>query len=158
MTENSTTYWRLWVSFDKFVLQFSSVWLQTSRIIILICILIFLNITTTRTTDVSFVIRKVASSTSPTIEISLKDDGTIVCKTVSTFKNSQIEFKLGEEFVEKRMDGIDAKTIITQEGNKLIQKQSVEPPVEIIREFTGDKLITTCKCKDVVCVREYKKQ
>lgn len=55
------------------------------------------------------------------------------------------------------MDGANVKTLITKEGNKLVQKQTHEPPVEIIREFTGDKLITTCKCKDVVCVREYKK-
>ena len=102
-------------------------------------------------------IRKVAVNTSPTIEISVKDDGTIVVKTSSTFKNSQMEFKLGEEFEEKRMDGANVKTTITKEGNKLIQKQTADPPVEIIREFSGDKLITTCKCKDVVNVREYKK-
>ena len=102
-------------------------------------------------------VRKVASSTSPTIEISVKDDGTLSVKTISTFKNSQIEFKLGEEFEEKRMDGATVKTTITQDGNKLIQKQEADPPVEIIREFTGDKRITTCKCKYVVCVREYKK-
>lgn len=105
----------------------------------------------------SFVIRKVASSTSPTIEISVKDDGTFVVKTSSTFKNTQIEFKLGEEFEEKRMDGVITNTVVTKEGNKLVQKQEADPPVEITREFTGDKLITTCKCKDVVCVREYKK-
>lgn len=102
-------------------------------------------------------IRKVAGSTSPTIEITMKDDGTMICNTKSTFKNSTIEFKIGEEFEEKRMDGATVKTVITQEGNKLIQKQMCDPPVEIIREFTGDKLITTCKCKDAVCVREYKK-
>ena len=105
----------------------------------------------------SFVIRKVAGSTSPTIEFIAKDDGSVVVKTSSTFKNSQIEFKLGEEFEEKRMDGVSVKTTITKEGNKLIQKQEADPPIEIIREFTGDRLITTCKCKDVVCVREYKK-
>lgn len=87
----------------------------------------------------------------------MKDDGTFVVKTISTFKNSQIEFKLGEEFDEKRMDGVTTKTVVTKEGNKLIQKQEADPPVEIIREFTGDKLITTCKCKEVTCVREYKK-
>lgn len=108
-------------------------------------------------TDVSFVIRKVAVNTSPTIEISVQDDGTMVVKTVSTFKNSEIKFKLGEEFEEKRQDGVTTKTVIHKEGNKLIQKQSADPPVEIVREFTGDKLIATCTCKDVVCVREYKK-
>lgn len=96
-------------------------------------------------------------NTSPSIEISVSGDGTMVVKTVSTFKNSEISFKLGEEFEEKRMDGVNTKSTITKEGNKLVQKQVADPPVEIIREFTGDKLITTCKCKDVTCVREYKK-
>lgn len=76
---------------------------------------------------------------------------------MSTFKNSQVEFKLGEEFEEKRMDGVTVKSLVTKDGNKLVQKQTADPPVEIIREFTGDKMITTCKCKDVVNVREYKK-
>ena len=106
---------------------------------------------------VSFVTRKVAVNTSPTIEVSAKDDGTYVVTTTSTFKTSKIEFKLGQEFEENRMDGETVKTTITKEGNKLIQKQVADPPVEIVREFTGDKMITTCKCKDVVNVREYKK-
>lgn len=101
--------------------------------------------------------RKVACTTTPTVEISVKDDGTIVVKTLSTFKNSSIEFKLNEEFEEARMDGKNVKTVITQDGNKLVQKQQADPPVEIVREFSGDKLTVTCKCKDVVCVRNYKK-
>lgn len=87
----------------------------------------------------------------------MKDDGTFIVKTDSTLKKSQIEFKLDQEFEEHRMDDVKVKTIITKEGNKLIQKQSANPPVEITREFVGDKMITTCKCKDVVNVREYKK-
>lgn len=107
--------------------------------------------------DVGFMTRKVAGGASPTIEIEVKDDGSFVVKTITTLKNSEIQFKLGEEFEEKRLDGVSAKSVITKEGNKLIQKQFTDPPVDITREFTGDKLVTTCKCKDVVCVREYKK-
>ena len=98
-----------------------------------------------------------ACTASPTIEISVKDDGKIVCKSISTFKTSTVEFNIGEEFDEKRMDGNTVKSTVTRDGNKLIQKQKADPEVEIIREFTGDKLITTCKCKDVVCVRTYTK-
>lgn len=108
--------------------------------------------------DINFVTRKLACATSPSFEISVKDDGTVVAKTSSTFKNTVIEFKLGEEFEEKRMDGETVKTTITKEGNKLIQEQKSDPPIKIVREFTGNKLITTCYCKDVVCVREYKKE
>lgn len=108
-------------------------------------------------TDVGFMTRKMAGTASPKITITAKDDGTISLKTSTTLKDSEIVFKLGEEFEEKRLDGITAKCVITKEGNKLIQKQMTEPPVTIIREFTGDKLITTCQCKTVECVREYKK-
>lgn len=101
--------------------------------------------------------RKMAGTASPKITITAKDDGTISLKTSTTLKDSEIVFKIGEQFDEKRLDGVTAKSVITQDGNKLIQKQMTDPPVEIIREFTGDKLVTTCKCKDVVCVREYKK-
>lgn len=98
-----------------------------------------------------------AGTAKPTIEVSVKDDGTIVVKTITTLKTSSIEFKLGVEFEEKRMDDAVVKTIVTKEGNKLIQKQSGDNGCEIIREFDGDLLTTTCKCKDVVCVRKYKK-
>lgn len=102
-------------------------------------------------------IRKMASSVSPTVEISIADDGSMIIKTVSTFKTSQIQFKLGEEFDETRMDDVQTKSLVVQDGNKLIHTQKADVPVEIIREFDGDKMIATCKCKDVVCVREYKK-
>ena len=98
-----------------------------------------------------------AGTTSPTIDVSVKDDGTYVVSTTSTFKSSTIEFKLGEEFDEKRMDGNTVKTTVTRDGNKLIQKQNATPPVEIVREFFDDKMVTTCKCKDVVNVRTYKR-
>lgn len=55
------------------------------------------------------------------------------------------------------MDGVTVRTIITLDGNKLIQKQYSDPEVEIVREFNGNLLKTVAKCKDVVCVRNYKK-
>lgn len=101
--------------------------------------------------------RKLASTQSPTVDITVNDDGSIAMKTSSTFKTVEIVFKLGEEFDEKRMDDVVTKSIITKDGNKLIHHQKAEPPVEIVREFTGDKMVVTCKCKNVVNVREYKK-
>ncbi|KAG9510455.1 hypothetical protein GZH46_01006 [Fragariocoptes setiger] len=107
--------------------------------------------------DVSFLVRKTATTTKPKIEVVKNADGSYTFKTISTFKNSEVTFKLGEEVEEKRMDGKTVKTVFTVEGNKLIQKSDGEPETEFIREFSGDKLIVTCKAGNVVCVREYEK-
>lgn len=101
--------------------------------------------------------RKLAGTTKPTIEISVQDDGTYVVKTITTFKTSELKFKLNEEFDEKRMDDKTVKTTVTVDGNKLIQKQQCENPVTIIREIKDGKLVTTCTCNGVECVRTYTK-
>ncbi|KAJ8043946.1 Myelin P2 protein [Holothuria leucospilota] len=81
----------------------------------------------------------------------------------STFKNSEIEFELGQEFETTTVDGRKVRTVFTWENGKLIQKEwpiknpeSAEAIYEREINDAGD-LITTCKCKDVVCVRTYKK-
>lgn len=148
--ENSTSFCKLWVSKRK---RFALLTFNNA----LECILTYNN-TLVYGTGVNFVTRKVAVNTSPTIEISLKDDNeTFVVKTLSTFKNSQIEFQLGKEFEENRMDGKKVRTVINRDGNKLVQTQWGDNEVTIVREFTGDKLVTVCTCNDAVCTREYKK-
>lgn len=52
---------------------------------------------------VSFATRQVGNVTKPTIVIS-KEDDTVALKTLSTFKNTEITFKLGEEFDETTAD------------------------------------------------------
>ena len=42
-------------------------------------------------------------------------------ETLTSFKSTKIEFKLGEEFDEFTADGRDCKTIATVEGRKLIK-------------------------------------
>lgn len=53
------------------------------------------------------------------------------------------------------MDGRTVKSVITLEGNKLIQKQGGDPACEIIREFDEKTMVATMKVKDVVCTRKY---
>lgn len=106
---------------------------------------------------VNFLLRKTVGALKPTFHVKAEEDGTIVFKSVSTFKTTETKFKLGEEFEEKRMDGVVCKSVVTQEGNKLIQKQMSDPPAEIIREFNDDELKITCKCGDVTATRMYKK-
>lgn len=106
---------------------------------------------------VNFLLRKTVGALKPTFIIKAEEDGSIVFKSVSTFKTTETKFKLDEEFEEKRMDGVTCKSVVSQDGNKLIQKQQSEPPAEITREFNGDEMKITCKCGDVVATRIYKK-
>jgi len=105
---------------------------------------------------VNFVLRNLAKTSTPVIEIS-KDADTYSMKTTTAIKNSEIKFKLGEEFEEARMDGKNVKTKIVADGNKLIQTQYGDKEVSIIREFTPTDLITTCKVGNVTSVRSYKR-
>lgn len=105
-------------------------------------------------TGVGFVLRKIGNSVSPTVE--LKKNGDVyTLVTSSTFKTSEISFELGKEFDEETLDGRNVKSVMTLEGDKLIQKQGGDPPSEIIREFTDNGMVATMKVKDVVCTRKY---
>lgn len=46
---------------------------------------------------------------------------TSLTETITSFKSTKIEFKLGEEFDEFTADGRDCKTVATMEGRKLIK-------------------------------------
>lgn len=110
-----------------------------------------------KTIGVGFVMRNMAKVQTPTVEVSNEGDDWSI-KTITTFKTSEIKFKLGQEFDETRLDGVVVKSTITQDGpNKLVQKQSGEVPCEIIRETDGDKMTVTCKAADVVSTRVYKR-
>jgi len=106
---------------------------------------------------VGIVTRKMAITLSPTIEIKTEGDEYSI-KTITTFKNTELKFKLDEEFDEARMDGVTVKTKITKEGdNKLVQEQFGEKPCQIVREVDGDTLKTVCTCNKVVSTRIYKR-
>ncbi|XP_018799053.1 PREDICTED: probable fatty acid-binding protein [Bactrocera latifrons] len=104
---------------------------------------------------VGMVMRKMGNSVSPTVELK-KDGETYTFTTTSTFKTSSINFKLGEEFDEETLDGRKVKSVITLEGNKLVQEQKGDKPSTIIREFTDSELVTTLTINGVKSVRLYK--
>ncbi|XP_071448232.1 fatty acid-binding protein, muscle isoform X1 [Hetaerina americana] len=106
---------------------------------------------------VGLVTRKMGNAVTPTVEVSEKD-GTYTLKTSSTFKNSEISFKLGEEFEEETVDGRKVKSVVTKDGNKLIHVQKGEKETTIIREFNGDEMKAILKVDDVVCTRVYKSE
>lgn len=86
------------------------------------------------------VLRKMGNTVSPTIELT-KEGDEYTLNTVSTFKTISIKFKLGEEFDEETLDGRKVKSIMTLDGNKLIQEQKGDKAHKIIREFTPTELI-----------------
>lgn len=52
--------------------------------------------------------RKAAGMAKPVVEIRQEGDSFVI-KTVTTFKTTEVTFKLGEEFDETRMDGSACK-------------------------------------------------
>lgn len=85
------------------------------------------------------VTRKMGSSVSPVVELSEKD-GMYTLKTTSPFKNTEIKFKLGEEFDEETADGRKVKSVCTMEGDTLMQVQKGEKDTTIEREFTPTEM------------------
>lgn len=61
---------------------------------------------------VGFALRQVAGRTKPTLIVTVDADGTITMKSQSTFKNTEVKFKLNEEFDETTAD--DRKTKVRE--------------------------------------------
>nr|P80049.1 RecName: Full=Fatty acid-binding protein, liver; AltName: Full=Liver-type fatty acid-binding protein; Short=L-FABP [Ginglymostoma cirratum]AAA03253.1 fatty-acid-binding protein, FABP [sharks, liver, Peptide, 132 aa] [Selachii] len=105
--------------------------------------------------DVSLAQRKVATTVKPKTIISLDGD-VITIKTESTFKSTNIQFKLAEEFDETTADNRTTKTTVKLENGKLVQTQRWDgKETTLVRELQDGKLILTCTMGDVVCTREY---
>ncbi|KAG7457832.1 hypothetical protein MATL_G00231500 [Megalops atlanticus] len=106
---------------------------------------------------VGFATRQVASMTKPTTIISVNSD-TITLKTQSTFKNTEINFKLGDEFDESTADDRQVKSTVTLDGGKLVHVQKWDGnETTLVREVDGNSLTLTLTLGDVVCTRHYTK-
>lgn len=104
---------------------------------------------------VPVITRKMGNYVSPSVQLT-EDNGTYTLKTTSTFKNSEIKFKLGEEFDEVTPDDRKVKSVCTMEGNKLLQIQKGPKTTTIEREFTPTEMKAIMKVDDIVCTRVYK--
>ena len=89
--------------------------------------------------DVGFMLRKLGNSLSPSVEITLDGD-VYTLKTTSTFKTTEIKFKLGEEFEEERLDGTKVKSVVTLDGNKMTHVMKGDPESTIVREFNDNDM------------------
>uniref|UniRef100_A0A3B4BFU5 Cellular retinoic acid-binding protein 1 n=1 Tax=Periophthalmus magnuspinnatus TaxID=409849 RepID=A0A3B4BFU5_9GOBI len=107
---------------------------------------------------VGFATRQVGNRTKPNLVVSVDDQGVVCMKSQSTFKTTEVKFKLNEEFDETTADDRKTKTVMTLENGKLIQKQTWDGKETCIeREITDGKLIAKCIIGDVVAVRTYVK-
>ncbi|KAF2358915.1 Lipocalin/cytosolic fatty-acid binding domain [Trinorchestia longiramus] len=107
---------------------------------------------------VGMVMRKMGNSATPTVTFT-EAGGEYTMKTVTTFKTSEVKFKLDTPMKETTMDGREAESTFTLEGSTLtqIQKASKGPDVKYIREFSEKELTTTCEAGGVKSLRVYKR-
>merc|ERR1712026_57973 len=117
---------------------------------------------------VNIVTRNIANNLYPLQQIRQdKDDEVVTLETLTSFKNTKIEFKLDEEFQEWTADGRDCKTVASLEENKLVKVQVPYPSTGYhttreVREFSEDgkemtlHLIIPAK-PEIVCKRFYKR-
>jgi fatty acid-binding protein 7 len=102
-------------------------------------------------------LRKMASTLRPILELSKADDGHYLLTMKSVFKNTSVKFKLNEEVLEERFDGVKIKSIYRFDGeNKLIQEAHEDPPALVVREFSEHECVLTATKGDVTCKRWFK--
>ncbi|XP_037041050.1 probable fatty acid-binding protein isoform X2 [Bradysia coprophila] len=108
-----------------------------------------------RSTCVNMMLRQVGNSVYPTVELT-KNGDEYSFTTSSTFKNTVIKFKEGEEFDEETLDGRKIKSVITFDGDKMIHDQKGEKGHIIYRVFTDTELIATMELDGIKVTRYYK--
>ncbi|KAJ0173165.1 hypothetical protein K1T71_011341 [Dendrolimus kikuchii] len=111
--------------------------------------------------DVGIFSRKTAIAVSPVSILTRDDDGVYTFTMSTTFKTVTVNFKLNEEFIEERADGVKVKSVIVADGDDLIQTQIEDNGRKSthVRHFTPDVLTvtTTAEGWQEKCIRIYEK-
>ncbi|XP_004602427.1 fatty acid-binding protein 9 [Sorex araneus] len=106
---------------------------------------------------VSAAIRSMADLAKPSITITTDGD-TVNFKSESSFKNTEISFKLGQEFDETTADNRKVKSIVTLDGGSMIHVQKwLGKETTIKRKIVDGKMVVECIMNNVVSTRIYKK-
>ncbi|XP_044861260.1 fatty acid-binding protein, adipocyte-like [Mauremys mutica] len=106
---------------------------------------------------VGFTTRKLGSLAKPSVVISTNGD-IITIKTESTFKNTEISFKLGEEFEETTADDRKTMSTVTLDDGSLTQVQKWDGKQTIIKRALVDgKMVVECTMNNVTCTRVYER-
>merc|ERR1712198_751814 len=86
--------------------------------------------------DVSFLLRKAATVSTPVMEIS-EDAGTWNIKTSTTLKTMELKFKLDEQFDETTPDGREVSAKVTFEDGKIVTVQKAKKDGQKHQEHQG---------------------
>ncbi|XP_072855175.2 fatty acid-binding protein, adipocyte [Pogona vitticeps] len=106
---------------------------------------------------VGFATRKIAGVAKPNVIISHNGDNYTI-KTESSLKNTEISFKLGEEFDETTADDRKVKSVVTLDNGTLNHVQRWDGKETTIKRKVEDgKLIVECVMNNVVSTRIYEK-
>ncbi|XP_059511576.1 nicotinamide/nicotinic acid mononucleotide adenylyltransferase 1 [Stegostoma tigrinum] len=109
--------------------------------------------------DIDFATRKIARMLSPQKIIEQKGDFFTI-KTISSFRNYEVQFIVGEEFEEntKGLDNRKCKSLVTWDNNKLLCVQKGEKKDRGWTHWIEDnKLYLELFCENQVCKQVYKK-
>ncbi|KAM6456634.1 fatty acid-binding protein, adipocyte-like [Liasis olivaceus] len=106
---------------------------------------------------VGFATRKLAVVAKPHVIISI-NGGIITIRTESSFKNTEISFKPGEEFDEITADDRKVKSVVTLDNGSLNQVQKWDGKETIIkRKIEDGKMIVECVMNNIISTRVYEK-
>ncbi|KAM8911183.1 fatty acid-binding protein 9-like [Lycaon pictus] len=101
--------------------------------------------------------RNLAGLAKPRISISANGDEVNI-KTESSFKNTEISFKLGEEFEEITADNRKVKSIITLTSGSMIHVQKwLGKETTIKRQIVDGKMVVEYSMNKTVSTRIYEK-
>ncbi|XP_037360737.1 fatty acid-binding protein 9-like [Talpa occidentalis] len=106
---------------------------------------------------VSAAVRNAVELVKPSTTISVDGDKVNIT-TESSFKNTEISFKLGEEFDETTADNRKVKSTITLSGDVMIHVQKwLGKETTIKRQIVDGKMVVECAMNNTVSTRIYKK-
>ncbi|XP_048214855.1 fatty acid-binding protein 12 isoform X2 [Perognathus longimembris pacificus] len=101
--------------------------------------------------------RKLGCLAKPIVTISADGD-VITIKTRSIFKNSEISFRLGEEFEETAPVGNKTKSTVTLDNDTLVQVQDWgDKEMTIRRKLVDGQMVVESSVNSVICTRVYER-
>ncbi|KAK6296530.1 retinol-binding protein 2 [Coregonus clupeaformis] len=110
--------------------------------------------------DIDFATRKIAAHLTQT-KVIVQNGDKFETKTLSTFRNYEVNFTIGEEFEEvtKGLDNRTIQTLVTWDGDKLVAVQTGEKANRGWKQWIeGDLLHLEIHVEDKVCKQVFKKK
>uniref|UniRef100_A0A8C5KNK5 Fatty acid binding protein 9, testis n=2 Tax=Jaculus jaculus TaxID=51337 RepID=A0A8C5KNK5_JACJA len=101
--------------------------------------------------------RHAASLVKPSVSIGVNGE-MVNIRTESSFTNTDVSFKLGEEFDETTADNRKVKSIVTLDSGVMVQVQKwLGKETTIKRKIVDGKMIVECAMNNIVSTRTYEK-